>query len=1052
MNYRKRIKIAPGIYANISNRGISTSFGVKGLSVTTGSRGTYLNTSIPGTGLYSRRKIGGGNNISKGSAAPVNTKSDPKATATCLGVIALVIFLTIVTGGIFTGHLAENWGLRFFVCIFIAAVIFAIATLIMGLWAKFVTAPKERKALADALADEEQETLNLVDEDLTYIQSKLSASYDADEKIPYEAFIGSRKRMVMESLYARRKEDFQNRPDFSNDTIQEYYDDNNKKLDRINEIYPLVAYDILEISDLSDLELEQYRSLSEAFTSLASSDKIWNILSSKSNTEKKSSVGTVVDRKETTLQSAPFLNLVVGDLAIPHFIDSDGNDVYIYPRFVIVDKGASDFSVLPVSVASVISIWQNFIVEETPPKDAKFLNYTWRYVNKNGQPDARYSNNPKLSVYRYANLSLIAFGIKLQVSNYLAADKFAQALKELIAGKPSLFATSVSNNDTPSVPQVELIDVNPSLEQNSVGVSEQYFNLCYDQAKMIFRFLQNMNENEDFIEFIMNIGGLECLDSLNVFNGYNNRVVILMINDFTKVYCQLGHSFGTHSKEILPLAILMGFVLAPDQSITYDNIEQFYSKVMPSLSDTLKTINNLGDPAMTDRYDFYYPRMFEAFDKERTQTYKVLLYRFASLVAKADGVIAKSESDYLSGLMKGIENIIGFNESIKTINPSVDKINRISNGVSEDVVKAARYVVSANSASTSAIQRKFSCGYAKAGRIMDELESLGIVSSSKGAAPRDILVSADELESILSKASYGVISNKPSDIPDVPKESKGQPNSSARKPRAKKNNPSKALESLIGLNSVKDEVDKLTNFIKIQQVRANEGLKTSPISYHCVFTGNPGTGKTTVARIIAEIYKDLGILAKGHLVETDRSGLVAEYVGQTAVKTNKIIDSALDGVLFIDEAYSLVSGSGNDFGLEAISTLLKRMEDDRDRLVVILAGYGDEMKSFIDSNPGLQSRFNRYIHFNDYSAEELVDIFKLNVSKHDYTLSNEALEVLKSYIENTVANKDKNFGNARFVRNLFEKTLENQATRLASKGQITKELLQEIKAEDIPRL
>ena len=239
-----------------------------------------------------------------------------------------------------------------------------------------------RQALADALADEEQETLNLVDEDLTYIQSKLSASYDADEKIPYEAFIGSRKRMVMESLYARRKEDFQNRPDFSNDTIQEYYDDNNNKLDRINEIYPLVAYDILEISDLSDLELEQYRSLSEAFTSLASSDKIWNILSSKSNTEKKSSVGTVVDRKETTLQSAPFLNLVVGDLAIPHFIDSDGNDVYIYPRFVIVDKGASDFSVLPVSVASVISIWQNFIVEETPPKDAKFLNYTWRYVKR----------------------------------------------------------------------------------------------------------------------------------------------------------------------------------------------------------------------------------------------------------------------------------------------------------------------------------------------------------------------------------------------------------------------------------------------------------------------------------------------------------------------------------------------------------------------------------------------------------------------------------------------------------------------------------------------
>ncbi len=1050
MNYRKRIKIAPGIYANISNRGISTSFGGKGFSATTGSRGTYVNTSIPGTGLYSRRKIG--SSISKGLAAPVKTNSEPKATATCMGVIVLIIVLTIVTGNIFTGYLAENWGIRFFVCIFIAAAIFAIAALIMGLWAKFVTAPQDRKALAEALADEEQETLNLVDEDLAAIQSKLSASSDDDEKIPYEAFISSRKRMVMESLYARRKADFQERPDFSNDTIQEYYDDNNQKLDHINEAYPLVVNDILEISNLSDSELEQYRALSEAFTKLASSDKIWNIISSKSNTEKKSSVGIVVDRKETTLQSAPFLNLAVGELAIPHFIDSDGNDVYIYPRFVIIDKGASDFSVMPISVASVISIWQNFIVEDTPPKDAKFLNYTWRYVNKNGQPDARYSNNPKLSVYRYANLSLLAFGIKLQVSNYLAADNFALALKDLIAGKPAGFTTSVSNTDTSATPQIDLIDVNLSLKQNSFGVSEQYFNLCYDQAKLIFRYLQNMNDNEDFIEFIMNIGGLECLDSLNVFQNYNNRVVILMINDFTKVYSQLGHSFGTQSKEILPLAILMGFILAPDQSITYYNIEQFYTKVMPSLSNTLKTINNLSDPAMTDKYDFYYPRMFEAFDKERTQTYKVLLYRFASLVAKADGVISKSESDYLAGLMKGIENILGFNESIKIIAPSVDKTNRISNGVSEDVVKAARYIVSVNAASTPAIQRYFACGYVKAGRIMDELESLGIVSSSKGAAPRDILVSADELENILDKASQGIISDKPSDIPYTPQQSNVHTKSTARRPRAKNNNPSKTLETLIGLNSVKDEIGKLTNFIKIQQVRANEGLKTSSISYHCVFTGNPGTGKTTVARIIAEIYKELGILAKGHLVETDRSGLVAEYVGQTAVKTNKIIDSALDGVLFIDEAYSLVTGSGNDFGLEAISILLKRMEDDRDRLVVILAGYGDEMKAFIDSNPGLQSRFNRYIHFNDYSAEELVDIFKLNVSRHDYTLSNEALDVLKSYVENAVANKDKNFGNARFVRNLFEKTLENQATRLASHGQITKELLQEIKAEDIPCL
>lgn len=258
------------------------------------------------------------------------------------------------------------------------------------------------------------------------------------------------------------------------------------------------------------------------------------------------------------------------------------------------------------------------------------------------------------------------------------------------------------------------------------------------------------------------------------------------------------------------------------------------------------------------------------------------------------------------------------------------------------------------------------------------------------------------------------------------------------------------LDGLIGLASVKDEITKLANFIKIQQVRESKGMKTPEISYHCVFTGNPGTGKTTVARIMASIYRDLGILKKGHLVETDRSGLVAEYVGQTAIKTNKIIDSALDGVLFIDEAYSLVQGAKEDFGQEAISTLLKRMEDDRNRLVVILAGYSSEMKAFIDSNPGLQSRFNRYIQFPDYSADELKQIFLFNAKKNQYTLDEEASSMLEEMMSSAIDHKDKNFGNARFVRNLFEKSIQNQATRLSSQSNITEDILSMLKAEDLP--
>lgn len=263
--------------------------------------------------------------------------------------------------------------------------------------------------------------------------------------------------------------------------------------------------------------------------------------------------------------------------------------------------------------------------------------------------------------------------------------------------------------------------------------------------------------------------------------------------------------------------------------------------------------------------------------------------------------------------------------------------------------------------------------------------------------------------------------------------------------------PSGELNSMIGLQRVKTEVDSLRNLIKIQKMREKEGLPNTKMNLHCVFTGNPGTGKTTVARIVAAIYKELGVLKKGHLVETDRSGLVAEYVGQTAPKTNKIIDEALDGVLFIDEAYSLLGGE-NDFGSEAIATLLKRMEDDRDRLVVILAGYTDEIRAFIESNPGLQSRFNRYIQFDDYSADDLLSIFKSNLRKSKYLIKRDACDHLQSVFEEAVAHKDKHFGNARYARNIFEKVVQQQANRLAKLESINNEQLRIITLDDVQNI
>lgn len=235
------------------------------------------------------------------------------------------------------------------------------------------------------------------------------------------------------------------------------------------------------------------------------------------------------------------------------------------------------------------------------------------------------------------------------------------------------------------------------------------------------------------------------------------------------------------------------------------------------------------------------------------------------------------------------------------------------------------------------------------------------------------------------------------------------------------------LDSYIGLEAVKREVRTLINLVTVHQMREKNGLPAPEMSLHMVFSGNPGTGKTTVARLMARIYHSLGILSKGQLVETDRSGLVAGYVGQTAIKTRKVLEKALGGVLFIDEAYALNGSGDNDFGQEAIDTVLKYMEDHRDDLVVIVAGYDGLMDQFIRSNPGLESRFNRFLHFDDYTPDEMLAIFQMQCKKGCYELEETAAEQVKALIvqENT---DPVSFGNARGVRNLFERVLVCQPT------------------------
>ena len=259
------------------------------------------------------------------------------------------------------------------------------------------------------------------------------------------------------------------------------------------------------------------------------------------------------------------------------------------------------------------------------------------------------------------------------------------------------------------------------------------------------------------------------------------------------------------------------------------------------------------------------------------------------------------------------------------------------------------------------------------------------------------------------------------------------------------------LNSLVGLSAVKEDVNLLIHTISINEERKKMNLSVPDFSKHLVFYGNPGTGKTTVARIIAKLYKELGVISKGQLVETDRSGLVAGYVGQTAIKTKELIDSAMGGVLFIDEAYTLApeGGSGQDFGQEAIDTLLKAMEDNRGDFVVIVAGYPELMSRFINSNPGLNSRFNKYLYFDDYNAEELEKIFILMCEKYQYVLDDELKEQLPDFFKALVLTKPDNFANAREVRNIFEKAVQRQSSRLYNDKEHTNEDLTLLKAEDV---
>lgn len=883
MAWINRTEIAPGIYLDLSKVGVSPTIGVRGSSLTR--NGQYVNTGIPGTGFYERTKLV---HTHQAHAPLSNASADPQTAHANTLVVAIAMAI-----GVFCISLAFSFLEGCIVwAVFVVLLIFV--AVISGM-----AGDKSKEVDPSLWICKAKATLPKLQGETKEVLKNFIGCYELARQIEYETKVVNALEDKMRGA--------------SNAKLEQLLWEHQSKLEELNRQLADVQMDV--DAPLTDEEKEAYGKLGDVFEQVMHSAYAWFVAPSNYGSPTEPHAQTIGKRRQASAYVGVF-DYLKSDFDVP-VLDTGDTQYYIYPKFVIKASSVCEFEVYPLTPSAITASIVKYAEAEVKPLDAHSTEEAWLYANGDGSPDKRHTNNKLVPVYQYGciNFDLGSTQSRFMFSNGEASERFAEAL-DFYVGKPNASSSSSEEEDAMALEKA----------------NGSFYPAMEKAATNLYLHVKSMNGMEDVIEAMNKQHCLAVADNLPFT--VNHRLALAAFADAWKCYKGLGHKIDYSKPEIIALSIFCAELGSEDALSVVSSEQLMRSQGIAATKGFIKVMEDSFDTKFPDD-NFFVIEILRAngIDEDVINKYAVLLYRFASILAKADGNVDEKETAWLANMVK-------FTES-----PNKDR----------ETAHAAK------------------------------------------------------------------------DAPAL-----------------------QQLDKLIGLESVKEEVNKLTNFIKVQNLRKQKGMNAITLSYHCVFTGNPGTGKTTVARIVAQIYRELGILKKGQLVETDRSGLVAEYVGQTAVKTNKIIDSALDGVLFIDEAYSLVQGGGNDYGKEAIATLLKRMEDDRDRLIVILAGYDNEMKLFIDSNPGLQSRFNRYIHFSDYNAEELMAIFKLNLKKFDYELTNDAEQKISHLFSYAVSHKDQNFGNGRYARNVLEKTLENQATRLATVSEITEQMLRTIEEHDIP--